>query len=55
MAQEMKVTGCMCSTKPDYSTAWTLLDEIHEFYADPENEKAFREWEKEYDARKKGA
>ena len=55
MAQDLKVLGCMCSTKPDYSLAWTLVEEIEKFYEDPENEKAFLEWEKEYDARQKGA
>jgi len=32
-------------TKPKYSaTAAALLERCREFYQDPENEKAFREW-----------
>lgn len=55
MAQDLKVIGCMCSAKPDYSLAWLLRDSIEKFYEDPENVKAFQEWEKRYDEKKKGA
>ena len=41
-------------TKPKYDTlAAELLAGCREFYKDPENEKAFREWKK--DREKKGA
>ncbi len=55
MKQEIRVSGAMCSAKPDYSLAWLLRESIEKFYEDPENERAFREWEKKYDEKRKGA
>ena len=40
-------------TDPDYTkTAQALLERCREFYRNPENEKAFREWMKEKEAKK---
>ncbi len=55
MRKEMKVTGRMCRTKPDYSTAWTLAEEIRAFYEDPENVRKYEEWLKKREAQQKGA
>ena len=44
----MRIEAAKSRTKPDYKTsAPELLRLCREFYEDPENEKAFREWKAE--------
>ena len=42
------MTAKAVKVKPKYSaTAAELLERCREFYQDPENEKAFREWQRQ--------
>ena len=42
---EMRITAVSSGKAPDYSrTAGLLLTACREFFKDPENEKAYREW-----------
>lgn len=50
---EMTISARKAETKPKYQiTAAELLKRCREFYNDPENERAFREWKEQ---KKKGA
>ena len=43
---EMMIAVKSCEEKPNYEkTAAELLQRCREFYQDPENEKAFQEWQ----------
>lgn len=45
---EMRIEAEKSGRKPDYkASAPELLRLCREFYEDPENEKAFREWKEE--------
>ena len=45
MMTEMRVTVRQATRKPDYQkTAMALLERCREFHQNPENERAFQEW-----------
>ena len=42
---EMAITARTAKTEPNYrKTAAALLQRCRDFYADPENERAYQEW-----------
>lgn len=46
-AEEIRVAVTVSEEKPNYKkTASALLDACRKFYQDPENEKAFQEWQR---------
>ena len=48
MMQDVMIEAESCEVRPDYkSLARVLLDEINEFFRDPENEREYQEWLKE--------
>ena len=49
----MRAEAVRVKTKPKYGARSSeLLARCREFYEDPENEKAFREWKKQKGAKK---
>lgn len=52
-AAELRIMAAMSREKPNYSAmAGTLAGSVRRFFEDPENERAFREWQKDREAKR---
>ena len=52
MKMEIRAERCREKPKTSPATARALLERFRAFYADPENEQAFREWKAEQERKR---